>query len=567
MLYIRDRLASGFLFYLVLKSRTFQRFKENTVFLYYNIDNLRIYQQLYQNLVLNNFYFVMKLLPYVSNKIKTGIDSATEGLEKSLNKYDRGITEIFKDNHVKLEDQSTIIPDVKSEFQLITLLEKLRENDMSKIPNNKVSGTIYADTGVGQSKKRTALFLSRIFHLYYLTNPLHPDVFPSLRYIERNLIQFTLKLFNLNPETGRGILTTGGTESIFLACKTYRDYGKKIKNIENPEMLVPDTIHPAFDKAAHYLSIKLVKIPYDYKKDRLDTKFIYKMINKNTVMVAVSAPNFPYGSCDPVSTVAEITKKYNVPLHVDACLGGFVLAFLNNRASPGLPNKFNYDFSIQGVTSMSVDYHKYALCPKGSSIVMYKSREYSDHQYFVQPEWCGGIYATNSFTGSKSGNISLMTWATILLNGTKFYRELASNIHNTTCELAERLREIPGVFIIGEPCDLVNVFAFYTDTERCHISAVNKILKNKGYNLNELQNPSAVHLAVTENHISVKFKNQFICDVTEAVKVATNNQTILASEGSNGSAEGAAIYGTSQKINDSSIIDTVARNYLDLLYC
>ena len=429
MLYIRDRLASGFLFYLVFKSRTFQRFKENTVFLYYNIDNLRIYQQLYQNLVLNNFYFVMKLLPYVSNKIKTGIDSATEGLEKSLNKYDRGITEIFKDNDVKLEDQSTIIPNVKSEFQLITLLEKLRENDMSKIPNNKVSGTIYADTGVGQSKKRTALFLSRIFHLYYLTNPLHPDVFPSLRYIERNLIQFTLKLFNLNPETGRGILTTGGTESIFLACKTYRDYGKKIKNIENPEILVPDTIHPAFDKAAHYLSIKLVKIPYDYKKDHLDTKFIYKMINKNTVMVAVSAPNFPYGSCDPVSTVAEITKKYNVPLHVDACLGGFVLPFLSNRAGPGLPNKFNYDFSIPGVTSMSVDYHKYALCPKGSSIVMYKSREYADHQYFVQPEWCGGIYATNSFTGSKSGNISLMTWATILLNGTKFYRELASNIH------------------------------------------------------------------------------------------------------------------------------------------
>ena len=190
---------------------------------------------------------------------------------------------------------------------------------------------------------------------------------------------------------------------------------------------------------------------------------------------------------------------------------------------------------------------------------MYKSREYADYQYYVQPTWCGGIYATNSFTGSKSGNITLMTWATILLNGTSFYKTLAKSINETTVELAYRLSQIEHVKVIGNPCDLVNVVAFYTDTNFCHISAVNHYLKEKGYTLNQLQSPDAIHIAVTENHITPKFRDQFICDVIASVRMAKTHQ----SESDNG----ATIYGTSQKINDSSIIDTVARNYLDLLYC
>ena len=556
---IKGKLASSFLFYLFLKSKPVQKFKNDTSFLFYNLDNIQLYKQLYQSLIVTNFYTALKIIPYISNKINTGIKSATEGLEESLNKHDNDIHDIFQKNGVVVPIDNSI-PKINSELQLITLLEQLRESEKSKIQNNKVSGTIYADVESGKSKRRTELFLSRIFHLYYLTNPLHPDIFPSLRFIERNLIQFTLKLFNANMDTARGVLTTGGTESIFLACKAYRDYAK---HIEKPEMIVSNTIHPAFDKAAHYLGIKILRIPFCHKSAKLDVNKIYKMINDNTIMVAVSAPNFPYGTCDPIENVAKITKKYNVPLHVDACLGGFVLAFLNDP-NKILPDKFKYDFAVDGVTSVSADYHKYALCPKGSSIIMYNSRKYADHQYFVQPDWCGGIYATNSFTGSKSGNITLMTWATILLNGTKFYRQLAKSINNTTCELAEKLNQIPHVNIVGSPCDLVNVVAFYTDTKFCHISAVNNILKKKGYNLNELQKPDAVHLAVTENHTSEEFKKQFIIDVIVAVRESISSQKQALNRGEE---VGAAIYGTSQKINDSSIIDTVARNYLDLLYC
>ncbi len=559
----KGKLASGFLFYLFYKSKSFQNFKNDTTFLLYNFDNIVLYNNLYKSVVLSNIYTALKIIPYVSNKITTGISSATEGLSQSLNKHDKSIEEIFKDNNVDISLKNNI-PLIKSEVQLITLLEQLRESEKSKIANNKVSGTIYADTAVGQTKRRTELFLSRIFHLYYLTNPLHPDVFPSLRFIERNLINFTLKLFSADLENARGILTTGGTESIFLACKAYRDYAKKEKGVDNPEMIVPNTIHPAFDKAAHYLGIKIMRIPYCYKTDKLDIPKIYKMINKNTVIVALSAPNFPYGTCDPISKVAKITKKYSVPLHIDACLGGFVLAFLeNNDNSRLLPKKFDYDFAIEGVTSMSADYHKYALCPKGSSIVMYNSRKYADYQYFVQPDWCGGIYATNSFTGSKSGNITLMTWATIVLNGPRFYKKLAKSINDSTYELAEKLNQIPHVTVIGEPCDLVNVVAFYTDPKICHISGVNHYLKEKGYNLNELQKPDAVHIAVTENHTSDTFKKQFIIDVVVSVREATIAQKEAADKGL---PTGAAIYGTSQKISDSSIIDKVARNYLDLLY-
>ena len=554
---IKQKLTSTFLFLMFMKSNFFLNFKNNVSFIYYNFNNLSLFQHIYEKQVLQNMYFMIRYLPYISSKVLKGIADATNGLETSLNKYDYEITETFKSNNMLVTANSNTIPEIQSEVQLITLLEKLRENDKINIPNDKVSGTIY--TSITDTKKRTELFLSRIFSLYYLTNPLHPDVFPSLRFIERNLVKISLKLFNADPNNGRGILTTGGTESIFLACKAYRDYAVQVKKIESPEMLVANTIHPAFDKAAHYLNVKLIRVPYYCKTDTLDLNFLYKMINRNTVMVAISAPNFPYGTCDPITEVAKITKKYDVPLHVDACLGGFVLAFLRDDNTG---YKFNYDFSIEGVTSMSADYHKYALCPKGSSIVMYNSRKYADYQYYVQPNWCGGIYATNSFTGSKSGNITLMTWATIVLNGTEFYKKLANSINSTTVNLAKRLREIEHVTVIGNPEDLVNVVAFYTDPKVSNISEVNEMLKEKGYNLNQLQSPSAVHLAVTENHITEDFQEDFICAVTEAIRTVTHKNKEGALE-----SEGAAIYGTQQKIKDSSIIDQVARNYLDLQYC
>ena len=194
----KGKLASAFLFYLFYKSKGVQNFKNNATFLLYNFDNIVIYKNLYQSLILSNIYTALKIIPYISNKITTGISSATEGLSQSLNKYDYDIEGIFKENNVDINKNS--IPKIKSEVQLITLPEQLRESEKGKIANNKVSGTIYADTALGQTKRRTELFLSRIFHLYYLTNPLHPDVFPSLRYLERNLINFTLKLFSADSE-------------------------------------------------------------------------------------------------------------------------------------------------------------------------------------------------------------------------------------------------------------------------------------------------------------------------------------------------------------------------------
>tara|TARA_Y100000590_G_C15692483_1_gene1003923 strand:+ start:185 stop:1861 length:1677 start_codon:yes stop_codon:yes gene_type:complete len=552
------KLSPLFFMYLFSRSTYFRNFKNNTSFIFYNFNNLPLYHEIFQRNVLQNMYTVIKLLPYISQKVRKGIDDATEGIMVGLNKYDDEITETFSLNDVPVTPTSNTIPEIQSEVQLITLLENLREKEKQNIANDKVSGTIY--TSVKDTKKRTELFLSRIFSLYYLTNPLHPDVFPSLRFIERNLVRFSLKLFNADENNGRGILTTGGTESIFLACKAYRDYGIQEKKIQSPEMIVPNTIHPAFDKAAHYLGIKLRRIPYYSKTDYLDLNYLYKMINKNTIMVAASAPNFPYGTCDPIEDIAKITLKYDIPFHVDACLGGFVLAFLKDT---DLGSKFNYDFKVNGVTSVSADYHKYALCPKGSSIIMYNSRKYADYQYYVQPNWCGGIYATNSFTGSKSGNITLMTWATIVLNGTKFYKKLAHDINDTTVYLARCLKRIPCVTVIGEPEDLVNVVAFYTDPKVCTIAELNHLLKEDGYNLNQLQSPSAVHLAVTENHISQEFKDNFILAVSQAIK-----KTIEKKRDSNVNSDdgGAAIYGSQQQISDSSIIDTVARNYLDLQY-
>ena len=191
---LKQKLTSTFLFFMFIKSNFFLNFKNNVSFIYYNFNNLPLFQHIYEKYVLENLYYTIRYLPYISSKVIKGINDATDGLETSLNKYDYEITETFKNNNLIVTATSNTIPAIQSEVQLITLLEKLRENDKINIPNDKVSGTIYSS--ITDTKKRTELFLSRIFSLYYLTNPLHPDVFPSLRFIERNLVKFSLKLFD-----------------------------------------------------------------------------------------------------------------------------------------------------------------------------------------------------------------------------------------------------------------------------------------------------------------------------------------------------------------------------------
>lgn len=414
---------------------------------------------------------------------------------------------------------------------------KYKQIEEKNVNVNLISGAIYS-----KDKEHTEL-MKRIFPLFFKSNPLHPDIFPCIRKMESEIVKFGLRIFNGNDESF-GCLTTGGTESILLACKAYRDIAYS-RNIKKPEIIVCNTVHAAFDKACSYFNIKLNKVPVD-ENDIPDLQYLKACVNSNTILLVGSAPSYSHGIMDPIKTLSEIAKSNNIYLHVDSCLGGFILPFINNN--------FSYDFELDGVTSISADLHKYGNCPKGVSLLMYRNKQIMNNQYFVQPDWDGGIYATSTILGSRSGNLIAMSYATILHYGISGYQQKATNILATTLYFKDEIKKINHLEIIGDPM----VCVIGIKSSKLDIYEVNKHMSSEGWHLNELQFPASIHICVTSLHLSNDIKHKFIRDLKNAVE--NSKHTIGKKEGS------ASIYGSSQKISNRAIVATIAKKYLDCVY-
>ena len=498
---------------------------------------------LFQNQIQLGFRMLC-FLPAVSKETKKQLGETRDTLRREMTQYNTNIVDLL---HPKIPISILQNNSIGNEY-ILESLTRLKEWENSKVDKSRVSGTIYS-----RDSKSSSELVNSVFSMYYKTNPLHPDIFPTLRSIETWVIRYTLKLFNA-PLGSKASITSGGTESIFLACKAYRDYYKK----PYPEIIVPETAHPAFDKACDCLGIKLKKVPIVFNTDgeesQLDLKYYKSVVNENTILLVGSAPSFPHGELDPMREICKIAKIYKLPVHMDACLGGFILPFLNSCA--GLEDR--YDFSMNGITSISADFHKYGLTEKGVSIVMYNSEKYINSQYFIYPNWCGGIYATNTLLGSRPGSIIAITWATMLSRGSDYYKFLANDIVMNTRYLAIELSKIDEVSVFGNPEKLVNVVAF--NTPDFDIYAVNTELKERGWNLNPLQFPSSLHYCITEANCSRESLQEFIRDVRVAVEKCKKEFTGVSPE------DGGSIYGTSQKISNRALVSSVARIYLDSLY-
>ena len=449
---------------------------------YYNITRPKsTFLTIYKSMVSSSFT-VLSLIPYIQKKIKDQIDPIKVNIINDINKNSEEINNIVEESGIV---PNGLFKDSIESYRILELLKNLKSLDDSLVNKGKVSGAIYSDVN-----SKSIRFMNEIFPLYFKTNPLHPDIFPSLRMIEKWLIEISIELYNGDDNT-RGSITSGGTESIFLACKAYRD----LYNLKNPEIIAPITVHPAFDKACECLKIKLIKVPIvfsgeKYEESTLDLNYYKSKINSNTILLVASAPSFPHGEIDPIREIAEVGLEYNKPVHIDCCLGGFILPFLDY--------KDRIDFSIDGITSISADFHKYAYSPKGISIVMYKNKYFSDNQYFITDSWSGGIYATNTLLGSRPGNVIVMTWANMLNLGQRYYEITSKEIKFFTKNLAYSLNKIQGIRVIGNPENLLNVVAFTSDSH--DIYSINEHLQKCGWNLNPLQFPSAIQLCITENH-------------------------------------------------------------------
>ncbi|KAI9168422.1 Dihydrosphingosine phosphate lyase [Blastocladiella emersonii ATCC 22665] len=379
------------------------------------------------------------------------------------------------------------------------------------------------------------------------SNPLHPDLFPGVRKMEAEVVRMVLDLYHAGPD-GCGNLTSGGTESILMACKAYRELARVERGVAEPNMVVPETIHAAFDKAAHYFGIRLVKVPLG-KDLRVDLKLVERAMDGNTIMIAGSTPNFPHGIIDDIEGLSRLALKHKVPLHIDCCLGSFLMAFMGEAGFGDVPA---FDFRVPGVTSMSVDTHKYGFAPKGSSVVMYRSGAFRKHQYFLAPDWVGGIYASPSIAGSRPGALIAGCWATMLAMGRDGYVAATRDIVGTAREIASRIRsEIPEIEVLGDP--KVSVVAFRTRS--LNVFSVNDVMGSKGWNLNALQYPEALHIACT--YLTVGKADQFVRDLKAAVAEVQANPD-------NYTKGSAAIYGMAASIPDRSIVNDIVVGYLDL---
>jgi glutamate/tyrosine decarboxylase-like PLP-dependent enzyme len=376
------------------------------------------------------------------------------------------------------------------------------------------------------------------------TNALGPGAFKSLKMLESEVIAMTADLLGLPEACGN--MTSGGTESILMAVKTARDWALAEKGVTAPEMVLPVTAHPAFDKSAQYLGVKIVQVPL--REDlRADVDAARAAITPNTVLVVGSAPNYPFGTIDPITELAAVAAERGVPCHVDACLGGFLLPFLA-KLGYRVPA---WDFSVPGVASISADLHKYGFAARGASAVLYRDRAYRKHQFFTKSDWPGGLYGSPTMAGSRPGGAIAASWAVLKYLGEEGYSRLAKVMMETARAMQVGISSIDGLHVLGKPD--MTVFAFASDTLDIH--AIGDALDALGWHPDRQQSPPSLHLMVTPAHEHIV--QPFLADLRKAVSGATGAPSVRS--------ETAAIYGMVEKLPDKSVVSSVIVDFIDRL--
>jgi len=497
----------------------------------YDKGSARILRDAKQALVVN-FFAALRYIPFVQRKIDSEIKDKLADVRKSIiPESPQGVVA-----HVELPEKGL------SDEEILAELNQLQHVGNTDYREGKVSGTVY------HAGKDITRISTKAYKLFIWSNPLHPDVFPGVRKMEAEIVAMVVKMYNGDAEAC-GTTTSGGTESILMACKAYREWAKKKKGITKPELVVPSSVHCAFDKACHYFGIKLIHIPINEKSGKVDLHKVRKAITSNTIALVGSAPNYPHGVIDDIQGLAALARRYKIGLHVDCCLGGFLLPFMQKAGFPVAP----FDFSVPGVTSISCDTHKYGFAPKGSSVVLYANKELRSCQYFVAPNWPGGIYASPTIAGSRAGALLAACWATLLQVGEEGYVAATREIIGAARKIAVGLEGIHGIKLIGYP--EVSVVSWYSDD--FDIYRLGEMMSAKGWRLSNLQYPSALHYCVT--YANKDTADAFVADVTAAAQELMQTPTKKA--------EGAgAIYGVAQAIPDRSLIDQLARGYIDVLF-
>jgi len=468
-------------------------------------------------------------------------DLKSEEKEIDPNKPYKGRFESYHSIPEKGRDKKSIIDE----------LSTIAKEENAKWKTGQVSGTFYH---AGDEHRE---FLNEAFLFFSHVNTLQFDLCPSMFKMESEIISMTAKMLNCdavkeqNPEDEVcGTVTSGGSESIMMAMKVYRDWGRAEKKITKPEIIMPDTAHPAFDKSGNYFGIKMVHIPVSEPDFRVDPKAVEAKINKNTVAIVGSAGNYPYGLIDPLEQLSDIALKHSIGFHVDGCLGGFILPWIE-KLGYNIPT---FDFRLPGLTSMSADTHKYGFALKGTSVVLYRNNNLRRHQYFNVPDWAGGMYASPTGAGSRSGGLTAATWSSLVYMGEEGYLKGAKAIMDVADKIKEGIQSIPELTLIGEPTFVISFLS-----EEVDIYHVNDFMQTKGWRFNCLQLPPAMHFCVTMPQTAVPdIAERMASDLKEGVEYAKSKAGTVA--------QTTALYGLAGTLEGNEQVTELVFGYFDYLY-
>ncbi len=389
---------------------------------------------------------------------------------------------------------------------LLKELEKAEEGDI-KWRDGQVWSLVY------HASDEHTEFLKKANAMYFSKNALSPMAFPSLQKFETEVVAMTIDMLN-GDRKAVGSMTSGGTESILMAVKTYREWAKKrFPEIKEPEMVLPSSAHPAFMKGAEYFDVKMVRVPVDKETHRADVKAMKEALTENTILMVGSACDFPRGVVDPISELGAIAKEREIGLHVDSCLGGFMLPFVK-KLGHDVPD---FDFSVPGVTSMSADVHKYGYGGKGASVIMYRKENVWKYQFSVFTDWSGGIYISTTMRGTRPGGPMAAAWTTFKLLGTNGYVKLAKIVMDASKKLMAGVEKIPELEILGKPD--MSVFSFASD--KIDVYQLGDVMDKKGWHLDRIQYPAALHLMVNPHHAEIV--EPFLNDLRASVKEVKEN--------------------------------------------
>lgn len=371
--------------------------------------------------------------------------------------------------------------------------------------------------------------VNRAFALFGHVNALQRDVCPSGTRFEGEIIAMTLDMLHAEAVTDAepvGMVTSGGTASIAHAMLAYREHARETGRTTRPNVVKPETAHPAFDKACHLFGIDLRVVPVDADSATVDPATVAEQIDDDTVAIIGSACNYGYGTVDPIPELSDLAVDRGVGLHVDGCLGGFILPW-GQELGYDIPT---FDFRLPGVTTISADTHKYGYGLKGSSVLALRDKPLRNSQYFYLTDWSGGKYCSPGMDGSRSLGLLAATWASMVTMGRQGYLAKARDIFATADRMKEAVRSHPELRIIGEP-----TFCFSFTSDDFDIYHVNDFMKARGWRFNGQQYPNAIHMAVTGPQTQPGVVEAFAADLSEAVAHASEHRDEPAGS--------AAIYG------------------------